>query len=179
MTICQSCVISVPVGTVSKRIHPPHNSVYLDTVEFGVALEEHRKNQKRKKSRRAHPNHRGKKCLGKCQERLTFKSFRKNVTKHDGLSDYCKDCEDIYRQGRKHILDKFLERHRILSGNYRNYRRWGWQQRYAQLRKTGKIDTLKMKKARKDRENLRLVWGYLAVCKPRKKKKCPVPRPEE
>ena len=167
------------MGTVSKRIHPPHNSVYLDTVEFGVALEEHRKNQKRKKSRRAHPNHRGKKCLGKCQERLTFKSFRKNVTKHDGLSDYCKDCEDIYRQGRKHILDKFLERHRILSGNYRNYRRWGWQQRYAQLRKTGKIDTLKMKKARKDRENLRLVWGYLAVCKPRKKKKCPVPRPEE
>ena len=151
----------------------------MDTAEFGAVLEERRKNKKRKKTRRAGPNDSGKLCWGKCGLRLTFKSFGINRTKHDGLKDYCRDCEDIYRQERKHILDKLLERHRILKGQYRNYRSGGWRSRYAQLRETGKIVTMKQKKAKEDRENLRLVWGYLAVCKPRKKKKCPVPQPEE
>ena len=135
------------------------------------ALEEYQKNRKHKKSRRAGPDQRGKQCYGKCKERLTFKSFGTNRTKPDGLKDYCRDCEDVYRQERKHILNKLLERYRILNGKYRNYRTIGWEKRYAQLRATGKIVTAKQRKAKIDRENMRLVWGYLAVCKPRKKKR--------
>ena len=136
----------------------------------GDALEVYRKNQKHKKSRRAGPNQRGKQCWGKCGERLTFKSFGKNVTKPDGLKDYCHDCETRYRQDRKHTYTRFLERYRLLAGIKRNYRTFGWRKRYTQLRATGRARPSRHEKAKKDRANIRLVCGELMICKPRKGK---------
>lgn len=134
-------------------------------------MEEYQKNRKHKATRRAGPNQRGKQCWGKCKERLTFKSFGSNATKPDGLKDYCRDCEKIYRQVRNHINKGISERYRLITGQYRNYRSTGWQNRYAELRATGKITDKRRDKARIDRVNLRLVCGELMVCKPRKKKK--------
>jgi hypothetical protein len=110
-------------------------------------------------------------CWGKCGERLTLKSFGKNACYEDGLKSYCRDCELEYRRDRKESSKESSERYRLLHGRKRTYRTTGWQKRYDELKATGKVTTAKKRRATEDYANIRLVWGELVICKPRKNKR--------
>ena len=137
-------------------------------------------NKKHKLTRKAGDKQRGKKCWGKCGNRLTLKSFGKNACYEDGLKSYCRDCEKLYRRDRKETQKEFAERYRLLHGKTRNYRTPGWERRLRELRETGRVTPPGREAAITRKENIRLVWGELVVCKPRKhKRKCLVLKPSE
>ena len=126
---------------------------------------EHRKNRKHKLTRRAGPEQAGKKCWGKCGERLTLKSFVGNRVKSDGLQDYCKDCAKAYRQDHNEKT-KVRERYRNRAGKPRrigSHVEQTWRARMRQLKETGEVTNRRQERAREKVGKMRLVWGYLRV----------------